>query len=174
MIPCHPSKTAEKKQRDEKLFNLEHLKGKFEDFANEVEKFGRTNMRNGGFEDGESNDARTAANSARSHTVTKSSVTSSGVKNRSNFRVMATKNNFMKAIDTNQRGISEEVITKMKEVCDDNVRKMYLSKFRKDFKVRKATEAHPNSINAQRFTYIYIASEDPSFAPDPIPGLSLH
>lgn len=132
--------TTEKKERDEKLFNLEYLKGRIEDFANEVEKFGRTNMRNQGFEDNESNDARTAANSARSHTVTKSSVTSSGAKNRSNFRIMATKNNFMKATVDNPRGISEEVITKMKEICDDNVKKMYLSKFRKDFKVRNTTD----------------------------------
>lgn len=114
-----------------KLFNFEHLKGKIQDLVNDVEQNGRCNPRNLYMEAQSCIDIDTA----RSTDGTKSSEHSSAQKNRSLFRKLGSECSYMSIQTSSQRGVSEETINKMKEECQDRVKKMYLSKFKKTIQV---------------------------------------
>lgn len=114
----------------DKLFNLDYLKDKIQDLVKDVEKVERTNKRNECFED-----QCKQVDTDWSSEATKSSLHSSAAKKRDNFRRSDILDSYRSIEVPAQRGLSEDTIVKMQEICDQNVKKMYLSKFNKSIKV---------------------------------------
>ena len=82
------------------------------------------------------------ASTERSTNASKSSCTSSAAKIHRNIVKPAYNTYDAAENNASKRSVSEEIIAKMKEACDQNIKDRYSSKFKKNFKVNSIFPNH--------------------------------